>query len=166
MNTAIFYASSTGNTSSAANLIAEQLNNVPVYDIADVSVEKIKEFDNVIIGTSTWGEGDLQDDFEESWDEFCNIDFTGKRVALFGLGDQEGYADNFLDAMGTLYEKVVQNGAEVVGESVIDDDFDFEESKAVKDGKFVGLALDEDNQSEYTQRRIDIWCSEIKEFFN
>jgi flavodoxin I len=120
----------------------------------------------VIIGTSTWGEGDLQDDFEESWDEFCNIDFTGKRVALFGLGDQEGYADNFLDAMGTLYEKIVQNGAEVVGESVIDDDFDFEESKAVKDGKFVGLALDEDNQSEYTQRRIDIWCSEIKEFFN
>ena len=166
MKTAIFYASSTGNTSSVANMISEQLDNIPVYDIADVSVEKINEFDNVIIGTSTWGEGDLQDDFEESWDEFSAIDFSGKKVALFGLGDQEGYSDYYVDAMGILYERVVQNGAEVVGEFIIDDDYEFEESKAIKDGKFVGLALDEDNQSEFTQRRIEIWCSDIKNYFS
>lgn len=162
MKTAIFYASTTGNTASVAQMISESLENTELIDIADEGISAISEYDNVIIGTPTWGEGDLQDDFDEYWDQFCDTDFSGKKVALFGLGDQYNYGEYFLDAMGIIYERIIQNGARVVGDFEIDEDFDFEYSKAVKDGKFVGLAIDEDNQSEFTQRRIENWCLNIK----
>ena len=109
MKTAIFYASSTGNTSNIAEQIGKELSIDEIHDIADVSLEKINEYENVIFGISTWGDGDLQDDWEELWDDFSEIDFSGKIVALFGLGDQDGYPDNYVDAMGLIYEKVIEN---------------------------------------------------------
>ncbi|XPV69706.1 MAG: flavodoxin [Halarcobacter sp.] len=162
MATAIFYASSTGNTSNVAKEIAKTLGGVEYFNIASSGVKKISTYDKVILGTSTWGEGDLQDDWDELWDEFCKIDFTGKTVALFGLGDQDGYADNYLDAMGQIYEKVVENGANIIGNWDITEEYFQEESLAIKDGSFVGLALDEDNQEELTDERISIWCNNIK----
>ncbi len=162
MATAIFYASSTGNTSSVAKDIAKILGSVKTYDIASSGVDKISEYDKIIIGSSTWGEGELQDDWDELWEDFSQVDFTGKTVALFGLGDQDGYADNYLDAMGLIYEKVVENGAKVVGQWEISHDYFHEESLAIKDDKFVGLALDEDNQDELTKERITTWCEQIK----
>lgn len=163
MATAIFYASSTGNTSAAADMISGELGGVEVFDIASSGVEKINEFDKVIIGISTWGDGELQDDFEDAWDSFCKLDFSSKTVALFGLGDQESYGDYYLDAMGIIYEQVLSKGATVVGEFEIDEEYFHEESKAQKDDFFVGLALDEDNQSELTDARVKKWCGDIKE---
>lgn len=162
MATAIFYASSTGNTSDIAKDIAKILGNVETFDIASSGVEKIKEYDKIILGSSTWGEGDLQDDWEELWDDFSEIDFFGKIVALFGLGDQDGYADNYVDAMGLIYEKVIENGAKVVGFWDVTDEYFHDESHAIKDGQFVGLALDEDNQDELTQERVTAWCEQIR----
>ena len=162
MNTAIFYASSTGNTAEVAQLISKELGDIDIIDIATHGVEKINEYSKVIIGTPTWGDGELQDDFDESWDQFTSIDFSGKTVALFGLGDQDGYGEYYADAMGIIYEKVIENGANVVGSVEVTDEYYFEESKAVKDGSFVGLALDEDNQSELTKERITTWCNQIK----
>ena len=151
MATAIFYASSTGNTSEAAGMISREMgDDVEVFDIASTGVEKMMEFDKLIIGTSTWGDGNLQDDFEEYWDDFCKLDFGSKTVALFGLGDQDGYGDYYLDAMGTIYEQVISRGATVIGEVEVGDEYFHEESKAQRGNKFVGLALDEDNQSELT----------------
>ncbi|MCD4758371.1 MAG: flavodoxin [Arcobacteraceae bacterium] len=162
MATAIFYASSTGNTSGVAKDIAKILGSVETFDIASTGVEKIKEYDKIILGSSTWGEGDLQDDWEELWDDFSEIDFSGKIVALFGLGDQDGYPDNYVDAMGLIYEKVIENGAKVVGLWDVTDEYFHDESHAIKDGSFVGLALDDDNQNELTQERVTAWCEQIR----
>ena len=162
MATAIFYASSTGNTKDVAQMISEELDHIDVFDISQYDIQKMMEYDNLIIGTSTWGDGDLQDDFEEAWDNFCKLDFSSKKVALFGLGDQDSYGDYYLDAMGTIYEQVVTKGADVIGETRVTDEYFHEESKSQKDDMFVGLALDEDNQSELTVSRVKKWCAEIK----
>ncbi len=162
MATAIFYASSTGNTEDIAKKIAKELKGIEIFDIADTPVEKIKEFDKLILGTATWGEGELEDEWEDVMDEFGKIDLSGKTVALFGLGDQESYGDTYLDAMGIMYEKVLEMGAHVIGSLDIDSDFDFDNSRAVVNDKFVGLAIDEDNQEELSDKRIKIWINQIK----
>ncbi len=162
MSTAIFYASSTGNTKEAAEKIAAKLGDIEAFDISSSGADKINEFDKVVIGCSTWGEGELQDDFEDVWADFCDIDFSGKTVALFGLGDQEDYGDEYVDAMGIIYEQIADKGANVVGSWSVDG-YEYDESRAVVDDMFVGLALDEDNQSDLSDERIETWCSMIKD---
>lgn len=163
MASAIFYASSTGNTQSVASMIAQELNIENVFDIANCDIKTLTQYDQLILGVSTWGDGDLQDDWDDAWNEFCKLDFSGKTVALFGLGDQESYSDNYVDAMGTVYEQVIKKGAKVVGFTSAQE-YDFEESTALNDsGEFVGLALDEDNQSDLTNDRVAFWCKQIKD---
>ncbi|MFA7084343.1 MAG: flavodoxin [Arcobacteraceae bacterium] len=163
MSSAIFYASSTGNTKEAAKLIAKTLGINDVFDISDTNIERINEYDKLIFGTSTWSNGDLQDDWDDVWDEFCKLDFKNKTVALFGLGDQESYNDTFVNAMGTMYEQVTAKNANVVG-AWSTQGYVYEESKSQKtDGEFVGLVLDEENQSEQSLNRIALWCEQIKE---
>ncbi len=160
----IFYASSTGNTESVAKYIKNEIRVfADMYDISNVDVKKVMEYDFLILGVSTWGDGDLQDDWESFLPKLQKQDLSGKTVALFGLGDQEGYPDNYLSAMGTLYDAVIKVGAKVVGEWSTEG-YDFNESAAVRDGKFVGLALDEDNQSEMTNQRVAVWLGEIGQF--
>jgi len=106
----------------------------------------------------------LQSDWEDFFDELDTIDFTGKKVAYFGEGDQVGYPDTFQDAMGMLEEKIVERGGETVGYWSTDG-YEFTDSKALRDGKFVGLALDEDNQSDLTDERIKTWVSQLKQEF-
>jgi len=165
MASAIFYASSTGNTEKAAKAIRNELGGkqaLKLFNVADSGVERMNEYDKIILGSSTWGEGDLQDDWEEVFDEFKTLDFSNKTIALFGLGDQEEYSDYYLDAMGMLYEAVVAQGGNVIG-GWTNEGYDFDESKSLVDDSFVGLALDEDNQSELTQERITAWCAQIKD---
>jgi flavodoxin I len=166
MKTAIFYASSTGNTSNIANVIAQELNVSDVFDIADVSLEKINEYTNIILGVSTWGDGDLQDDWDDNFDELKDIDFSSKTVALFGLGDQDGYPDTYLDAMGTLYAQIKSKGANIIGQWQRDDSYEFDDSKALIGDTFIGLALDEDNQDDLTNDRVSKWILDIKDKFN
>lgn len=161
MATALFYASSTGNTEEVANTIANKLDNIDIFNIYDNNLENINNYDKLILGTPTWGEGNLQDDWDEIWDKFCNFDLKGKTIALFGLGDQESYGDEFCDALGIMYEQVVKAGAKVTGFTDIED-YEFEYSKAQKDDKFVGLVLDEDNQDDLTEQRIENWIAQIK----
>ncbi|CAA6807973.1 MAG: Flavodoxin 1 [uncultured Campylobacterales bacterium] len=161
MATIILYGSSGGNCEGVAEKISEALGDVRCEDIADFEVSELADFDKVILGSSTWGDGDLQDDFEDKWDDFCEVDFTGKTVALFGIGDQEGYEDSFLGAMGTIFEQVTKQGAKVIGHTSLDG-YEYEESPAEVDGKFVGLAIDEDNQDDLTDERVAAWTSAIK----
>jgi len=163
MSTAIFYGSSTGNTQRAAEAIAKALGIKDVFDISKDGIEKIGEYDKIILGTSTWGDGDLQDNWDSEWSRFEQLDFSGKTVALFGLGDQESYSDHYLDAMGTIYQAVIKNGANVVGEWSSEGYVHDESAAEVESGFFVGLALDEDNESDLTASRIDSWCSQIKD---
>lgn len=157
--TGIIFGSSMGNTEEAANLIASNLGIDNVLNIADTDAKTINSFDKLIIGSSTWGSGDLQDD----WDvfDFDSLDVSGKTVALFGLGDSSSYSDTYCDAMGIIYDKLVQKGANIIGQ-VSTDGYSFDESRSVKDGKFVGLALDADNESDQTEERIKKWTESIK----
>lgn len=161
MSTGIFYTTSTGNGDEIAGQIASALENIEIFDISQSGVDKINEFDKVILGVSTWGDGELNDDFDDIWDDFSEVDFSNKTVALFGLGDQEGYSDTFCDAMGIIYEQVKKAGANIVGFTSTDGYY-FDDSKAVIDGSFIGLALDEDNQDDLTENRIEAWAKDIK----
>ncbi|MCK9455312.1 MAG: flavodoxin [Sulfurimonas sp.] len=162
----LFYASSTGNTESIAKKIKEKMSGVQVdiIDVSQCSNDAMDEYDFIIIGASTWGGGDLQDDWDTYFPNLEKTDFSTKTVALFGLGDQEEYNENFLDAMGTIYEQVVKNGAKVVG-SWPTDGYEFDESTAIIDGEFVGLALDEDNQEELSDERVTRWIEQISPYF-
>jgi len=162
MATALFYASSTGNSEEIANKIAEELGEIEVFDLSNTDIEKINDYEKVILGGSTWGDGELNDDWEEAWDSFKALKLADKTVALFGLGDQDGYPDEFCSALGIIYEQVTDNGANVIG-FTSSEDYDFDDSKAQVDGKFVGLVIDEDNQDDLTDERIKNWAENIKD---
>ncbi len=160
----IFYGSNGGATETTAELIKNKLDiKADLHDIADIDMNKFDEYKKVIIGISTWGEGDLQDDWDKCFDDFENVDFSGKTVAFFGLGDQEGYEDNFVDAMGILHNAAVKQGATVVGNGWPSEDYEYSDSIAEQeDGTFVGLAIDDDNQFELTEERVKKWVEIIK----
>ncbi|NKQ41238.1 MAG: flavodoxin [Sulfurovum sp.] len=167
MSIGIFYGSNGGVTEGVAEQIMSALNlEADLHDIADVDMDQFAEYSHVIIGASTWGDGELQDDWDEKFSEFEGVDFSGKTVAFFGTGDQEGYEDNFLDAIGILHDAVVKNGASIVGDGWSTDGYEFEESVAIKDGAFVGLGIDEDNQDDLTEERIAKWVDIIKPHFS
>ena len=88
------------------------------------------------------------------------MDFSGKPVAIVGLGDSSSYSDYFCDAMEELYTAFLQAGAKMIGK-VSTDGYTFEESKSVIDGKFCGLAIDEDNESDLTDQRLADWVKQI-----
>jgi flavodoxin I len=164
---AIFFGTQTGNTEMVATRIQEKLGGASVadiYDVADASLSDLADYDCLVIGCPTWNIGELQSDWEGLYDGLGDVDFSGKKVAYFGAGDQVGYADNFQDAMGILEEKISALGGRTVGHWPTDG-YDFNESKAVHNGKFVGLAIDEDNQSELTDSRIETWATQIKSEF-
>ncbi|AFZ55358.1 flavodoxin FldA [Cyanobacterium aponinum UTEX 3222] len=163
----LFFGTQTGNTETIAESIFEALGGdsiVDLYDVADVDINTLGEYQYLIIGCPTWNVGELQSDWEGLYEDLDEIDFNGKKIAYFGAGDQIGYADNFQDAMGILEEKISSLGGQTVGYWSTEG-YDFNESQAVKNGKFVGLALDEDNQSELTEERISSWVAQIKNEF-
>ena len=155
----IIYGSNTGITEAAAKEIAKHLD----AEVQDVAHAEAKDFqaDILILGTSTWGFGELQDDWHTKISLLDDVDLYGKKVAIFGLGDQEGYADTFLDGVGILYDKVCERGATVIGKTSVAGYY-FSASTAVRDGEFCGLALDETMQAHHTQERIRVWTEEIK----
>lgn len=165
-NIGIFYGSSTGNTESVAQLIQAELGEdiATVIDVANAKSDDIGKYENLIFGTSTWGIGDLQDDFEDFLSELSAADMEGCKVALFGLGDQYSYPDSFVDSIGEVYELLKDKNCEVIGDTSIEG-YEYDASNAEKDGRFIGLILDEDNQSEMTEERVKLWVDQIKEQF-
>lgn len=159
MATTLIYGSDSGATRAVANKIAKKIP-AKVLDIKAATTADFEDCDLLILGIPTYGGGELQADWDERLDLLKDADLTGKKVALFGLGDQATYPDTFLDAMGALYDVVVEKGAEVVG-SADNEDFEFEGSTALRDGRFVGLALDQDNQSSKSEKRINAWIARL-----
>jgi flavodoxin I len=163
----LFYGTQTGNTQTAAEMIQKEFGGssvVELHDVADAELSDFAAYQNIIIGCPTWNIGELQSDWEGIYDELDDLSFSGKKVAYFGVGDQVGYADNFQDAMGILEEKISSLGGKTVGYWSTDG-YDFSESKALRAEKFVGLALDEDNQSDLTDERIQAWVVQLKQEF-
>ncbi|MGD2180434.1 flavodoxin FldA [Lusitaniella coriacea] len=163
----LFYGTQTGNTETVAELIQKEMGGdsvVSLHDVADAETSDLEGYECLIIGCPTWNIGELQSDWEGLYDELDGVDFSGRKVAYFGAGDQIGYADNFQDAMGILEKKISALGGQTVGYWSTDG-YDFSESQAIRDGKFVGLAIDEDNQSELTDERIESWVAQLKQEF-
>lgn len=171
----LFFASSTGNTRRIAKAIKKRFDDDTMADALNVnkaSAELVASYSHLIFGTSTLGGGQLPglstDCMGGGWEEFLpqlkDVDFTRKTVALFGLGDQEKYPEEFVDAMGIIYEFVVARGAKVVGAWPADD-YDFISSKALVNDEFVGLVLDQENQKMLTDSRLDAWLKQISPEF-
>jgi len=161
MKIGIFYGSTNGNTAEAAGLIHAKLGG-ELFDVGKLkTAESVLAFDLLVLGTSTWYDGELQDDWDIFLKELSKVELKGKKVALFGLGDQEGYGSEFVSGMRIIYDVVTAQGATVIG-AWPTQGYSFEDSAAVIDGRFIGLALDQDNQDELTQERIDTWCHELK----
>ncbi|WP_185236380.1 flavodoxin FldB [Teredinibacter franksiae] len=160
----LFYGSSTCYTEIVGEKIRAQIGeaNVDIFNISDEPIATALYYDLLIMGIPTWDYGELQEDWEEIWDELDELDFSGKVVALYGLGDQVGYPEWFLDAMGYLHHKLVKLGAQLVGYWP-SKGYEFEASKALTDDEqfFVGLALDEENEFAETDTRIAAWCDQV-----
>ncbi|MBR1428527.1 MAG: flavodoxin FldA [Prevotella sp.] len=157
--TIVVYGSSTGTCEAIAGKIAEKIG-AEAINVADLTADVIAENDNLLIGTSTWGAGELQDDWYDGVDTLKGADLSGKVVAVFGCGDSASYSDTFCGAMKELYDAAKAGGATVVGEVDIDG-YTFDDSDAVVDNKFVGLALDDINEDDKTDSRIDAWLEQI-----
>lgn len=164
----LFYGSDEGNTESIAYRIQARLGEdvVEVHDIADVTQLDFAQYDKLIMGIPTWDFGQLQSDWEDFWDDISEVDLSGKTVALYGLGDQFGYGDYFIDSVGMLHEVISPNGPKIVGHWSTEG-YEFEASKAKIEGedKFVGLAVDEDQQEHLTAGRLNQWCEQIHSEF-
>ncbi|HWV16069.1 MAG TPA: flavodoxin FldB [Cellvibrio sp.] len=165
----LFYGSSTCYTEMAGEKIRTELGEslVDIFNINETPIITASFYDFIILGIPTWDYGELQEDWEDIWAEIDEVDFTGKKVALYGLGDQVGYPEWFLDAMGYLHSKVVARGAIPCGYWP-NQGYHYEASKALTaDGsQFVGLALDEENEFGKSAERIALWCEQLRQEFD
>lgn len=161
--TGVFYGSTTGTTESVARTIAEKLGipSSDVYDVSKMTADVAGSYEALILGTSTWGDGELQDDWYDGIKVLKGMDLSDKTVALFGCGDSESYSDTFCDGMGILFEDLKDSGCRFIG-AVSDADYTYSSSIAATDGNFVGLAIDDINESDKTDERVTAWTETLK----
>ncbi|MDZ4670403.1 MAG: flavodoxin [Phototrophicales bacterium] len=169
----LFYGSSTGKTEAVAYQIKEEFDKqlgsgvVEVHNIGNATPEQVLGYNYLIMGIPTWNTGELQDDWAVFFPKIASMNLNGKKVALFGLGDQNGYGFNFLDALGVLGDELMLYGADVYGVWSTEK-YQFNESKArvEEENYFLGLGVDEDGQTELTSGRIQQWVKDVKAEFS
>jgi len=161
----LFYGSTYGMTEDIAKKIKSAFKKYPVdlFNVKEAPKEALEKYDYLIFGTSAWGIGEMQDDWERWIYALENVDFSEKKVAIFGLGDQKSYPESFVDGLGILYCRLPDKSV-VVGEWPTED-YKYYFSLAEKDGKFVGLVVDEHNQKEKTAERIKKWVAQLEKEF-
>ena len=159
MKTVIYYGSTTGTCEDLANRIAAALGGADVKNASELGSEAA-DYDLLLLGTSTWGDGDVQDDWFSVLDTLKGFSLEGKKVAIFGVGDSESYPDTFCGGMKAIYDAVFETGAEIAP-GVDASGYNYSDSAAVIDGKFVGLALDETNEADKTDERIAAWIATL-----
>ena len=166
--TGIFYSFNSTKTSKAADKIKEAFG--PDYNIVSVNAEELTDelflsFTNLILGVPTWFDGELPN----YWDEFVpaleDLNLKGKTIAIFGLGNQVEYPENFGDAVGIMAGLVQERGANLVGYTS-EEGYHYESSKAMVEGKFCGLILDQETQPRQSKDRIEHWVSDLKVQFS
>lgn len=168
MKIGLFYGSTTCYTEMAAEKIQHAINEfladevVSLHNIKDEPLKNSEDYDLIIYGISTWDFGELQEDWESDWDDIAKLSLTDKPVALFGMGDQQGYGEWFQDALGMLHDAVIEVGAKTIG-FWPNQGYEFEASKALTEDKtqFVGLALDDECQYDLSEERIANWTEQV-----
>lgn len=157
---AILYGSTTGKTEEIADELQKHLPDSRVFDISDFPLEELGFYDVLVLGTSTWGTGDLQDSWADHLEELAACDLTDKTLAFFGLGDQKSFTETFVGGLAKLYDRLAPLAKKVIG-NFRDKDFSFEDCLAYREGAFVGLVIDDDNQASKTDERINRWVSQL-----
>ena len=164
-----YYGSTTGTT----EFVAEKMQSLAEgagLELTPVNISTLSnprdllKPDRLILGVPTWNIGQLQDDWLMLYPKLDALDFSGKQVALFGVGDQVGYPDNFLDALGILGQKLRERGADLVG-FWSTEGYHFTASKAEAGGHFMGLGIDDYNQEDLTEGRITAWLGQVQKEF-
>ncbi len=164
--TAIIYSYNTKKTSKIATLIQEGFNDpaIEMINAEEITEDTFLSFDHIIMGVATWFDGELPN----FWDEFVpaleEMDLTGKKFALFGLGDQKGYPENFLDGVGIMGEILEEQGATLVG-FTSSEGYEFESSRALRNDQFMGLAIDYENQVSMNIQRVAAWIDQLRKEF-
>jgi flavodoxin I len=143
--------------------------NVEMISVNEASVSDLEKYDRIIFGISTVGKETWDSNYSNTdWSRFfpniSKVDFSGKTVAIFGLGDHITYSSYFVNAIGVLAKELLKKGAKIVGE-VDPSGYEFDDSEAVMNGKFVGLPVDEDFEPELTDERVTNWVNSIKPAF-
>ncbi len=162
----LFYSFNTRKSSIVADKIANEYgkDQIDMINLEDVDEKTFLSYDKMILSSPTWFDGELPN----YWDEFVpaieDMDLKGKKIAIFGLGDQKGYPENFVDAIGILGNLLEGLGAKLIGFTSTEG-YTFEKSKAVRNDKFIGLAIDADTQNKLTGKRVKDWVAQIKKEF-
>lgn len=158
----IFYGSTTGTTLEVAQIIASELNVNPedVHDVAQTAPSAVADYDVLVIGASTWGAGDLQEDMATFLDGLQALDLEDKEVAIFGCGD-DSMSDTFCNSVGEIYHRLHDTKAMFIAH-FNNYGYEYEHSKSDVHGMIVGLCIDNVNHPDETPARIRTWCEEIK----
>ncbi len=162
MKTGIFYGSATGVTAEVARKIGKELGvpDADIHDVADTAPARLGDYDLLVLGSSTWGNGELEDDWYDFVAGAAALDLDGKKIALFGCGD-ETMSETFCDAVGELYDRLKDTGATFIGEYGADG-YTFDSSRASDGALMRGLVIDEVNHPDLTDRRVEEWCALLK----
>lgn len=167
----VIYAPQGGYTENIATQISKKIPNALCTLVPgnEVTENLINEFSIIIIGVATlgndtWNSGIQDPDSANLHKIICNCDFSGKKIALFGLGNAIMYPSHFIDDVGIFAEYLEQNKAIIVGYTSTEE-FTFKDSKALRGDKFCGLAIDFDNEPEKTTPKIETWISQLRKEF-
>lgn len=165
--TAIIYSFNAKKSGKIAERIKEAIGeeHTEMVNAEEITEEKFLGFEQLILGVPTWFDGELPN----YWDEFVpaleDLDLNGKKIALFGLGDQKGYPENFLDGVGILADILEGQGATLVGFTSTEG-YEFESSRAQRGDQFAGLAIDYENQGSMNKERIAAWVEQLRSEFS
>ena len=165
--TAIIYSFNTKKTGKIAAQLKEGFNDpaIEMLNAEEITEDVFSSFDQIIMGVPTWFDGELPN----YWDEFVpaleEMDLKNKKIALFGLGDQKGYAENFLDGVGLMAEILEARGATLIGFTSTEG-YEFESSRALRGDQFLGLAIDYENQGSMNKQRVAAWVEQLNKEFS
>jgi flavodoxin I len=165
--TAIIYSFNTKKTGKIAEQIKEAFGDeaLVLVNAEEIDAKTFLSFEQMILGVPTWFDGELPNYWDEFVPDIEEMDLNGKKIALYGLGDQKGYPENFQDAMGLLGELLEERGAKIVGQTSTEG-YDFERSRAVRGDQFLGLAIDYENQGSKNKSRIAEWVKDLQKEFD
>ncbi len=166
----LFYGTDTGFTRIVTDLMVKEFDAVApdlltIHDVADEPIANMLAYNYLIVGCPTWNVGQLQDDWDDQFLNLDDLELTSKKIAIFGLGDQYGYPESFCDAIGILGRKFIAQGAELVGFTPTDG-YEFTHSEGAAGEMFMGLALDDENESEKTPGKITDWVWQLVDEFD
>ena len=163
----LFYSFNTNKTSRLAERIRKAFGeeNIEAVNVEEVTAEKFISFDHIICGVPTWFDGELPNYWDEFIPDIEDMNLKNKKITLFGLGDQKGYPENFLDGMGILGEILENQGAQLVGYTSTEG-YTYESSRAERGDQFCGLGIDFENQGSMNAERVAKWVEQLKKEFS